>query len=293
MLHRKKNRWLYGCMAGITAISINLATPTVSQAGWLDNILRGVLIWGVQSYQISNLSDADEMDFGKQIHNEIIGSRQGQVQLYNNTKVVNYIEEIGERLAANSRRPGIDYRFFVVDDDSINAFATMGGYTYVNTGLIEAAANEAELASVIGHEIAHIEEKHSIGQMQAQARNQGLLAAAGLDSSQIVQLGVAIAFDYPHSRSDERDADDLGFELLTKAGYAPDAMASFMTTLMNESGGNGGSSFLSTHPGTAERIDTLQKNADDYVADSDYTKGSFHDIGLNEQHYRNKISPLQ
>ena len=291
MLHRKKNRWLYGCIAFLTAISINLATPAVSQAGWLDNILRGVLIWGVQSYQLSNLSDADEMDFGKQIHNEIIGSGQGQVQLYKNSNVVNYIEDIGERLAENSSRPGIDYRFYVVDDDSINAFATMGGYTYVNTGLVEAAANEAELASVIGHEIAHIEEKHSIDQMKAQARNQGILAAAGLDSSQIVQLGVAIAFDFPHSRNDERQADDVGFDLLTSAGYAPEAMASFMTTLMNESGG-GGASFLSTHPGTQERVITLQQNADDYMADSSYTKGSYHDIGLDQQHYLNQISPL-
>lgn len=273
------------------AISINLATPAVSQAGWLDNLLRGVLIWGVQSYQLSNLSDQDEMDFGQQIHNELVNS--GQIRLYDNSKVVGYINEIGERLAQNSVRPGIDYKFFIVEDDSINAFATMGGYNYYNTGLIEAAANEAELASVIGHEIAHIEEKHAIEQMKAQARNQGILAAAGLDSSQIVQLGVAVAFDFPHSRNDERQADAIGFDLLTQAGYAPQAMASFMTTLMNESGGGGGASFLSTHPGTQERVTTLQQNANTYMASSNYTKGSRHDVGLNEQHYQTKISPLQ
>ena len=69
MLHRKKHRWLYGLVAFVTAISINLATPTISQAGFFDNLLRGILIWGVQSYQLSNLSDADEENFGTQIHN--------------------------------------------------------------------------------------------------------------------------------------------------------------------------------------------------------------------------------
>ena len=288
MLHRIKKRWLYGCMACVMALSFNLITPTVSQAGWLDNVLRGVLIWGVQSYQISNLSDEDEMDFGRQIHEELVNS--GQIYLYNNANVNNYIADLGDRLAVNRDRSDIDYKFFVVDDPSINAFATMGGYTYYNTGLIEAAANEAELAGVIGHEMAHIEEKHSLDQMKAQARNQGILAAAGLDSSQIVQIGVAVALDFPHSRSDEREADDLGFNLLTKAGYAPEAMASFMTTLLNASGG-GGPNILSTHPPTAERVNTLDLAARNYSAQN--PKGSLHDIGLNQQHYRNQIYPLQ
>ena len=113
MLHRIKKRWLYGLMACVMAVSFNLMTPTVSQAGWLDNILRGVLIWGVQSYQLSNLSDEDEMEFGRKIHDELIGS--GQVYLYNNANVTNYIEGIGERLAVNRDCPDIDYKFFVVD----------------------------------------------------------------------------------------------------------------------------------------------------------------------------------
>jgi predicted Zn-dependent protease len=282
MLHRRKNRWLYGLTACITAVSINLATPTVSQAGWLDNILRGVLIWGVQSYQLSNLSDKDEENFGKQIHDELVNS--GQISLYRNTRVTNYINDIGQKLAAQSTRPNINYVFSVVDDDSINAFATMGGRVYINTGLIETAANEAELASVIGHEIAHIAGKHAIEQMKSQARNQGILAAAGLDQSQIVQLGVAIALDFPHSRGDETEADNLGFDMLTKAGYAPEAMASFMTKLMNASGGGGRPTFLSTHPSTGDRVSRLQAKADSYSGSAN--------AGLDEQRYRDNVYPL-
>lgn len=125
----------------------------------------------MQSYQISNLSDAQEQDFGQQIHNEL--TRSGQVKLYQNQRVVSYINEIGQRLARQSTRPNLNYKFFVVEDDSVNAFATMGGYNYINTGLIKTAANEAELASVIGHEIGHIAAKHSLEQMRMQAGTRG------------------------------------------------------------------------------------------------------------------------
>jgi predicted Zn-dependent protease len=287
MLHRRKNRWLYGLAACFMAVSINLATPTVSQAGWLDNILRGVLIWGVQSYQLSNLSDKDEENFGKQIHDELVNS--GQISLYRNTRITNYINDIGQRLAAESTRSNINYVFSVVNDDSINAFATMGGRVYINTGLIKTAANEAELASVIGHEIAHIAGKHAIEQMKSQARNQGILAAAGLDQSQIVQLGVAIALDFPHSRSDETEADELGFDMLTQAGYAPEAMASFMKKLMSANSGGGPPTFLSTHPATSARVDNLQSMADSY---SGSTSGALYTAGLDSQRYRDKVYPL-
>ncbi|AMA09271.1 MULTISPECIES: M48 family metallopeptidase [Cyanophyceae] len=288
MLHRRKNRWMYGLLACIVAISVNLATPTVSQAGFFENLLRGVLIWGVQSYQISNLSDAQEQDFGQQIHNEL--TRSGQVKLYQNQRVVSYINEIGQRLARQSTRPNLNYKFFVVEDDSVNAFATMGGYNYINTGLIKTAANEAELASVIGHEIGHIAAKHSLEQMRMQARNQGILAATGLDSSQIVQLGVAIAVDYPNSRSDETEADDLGFNMLTRVGYAPEAMASFMKKLMAaNSGGGRPPEFLSTHPATNDRIVRLQNKAARY---SGNPQGSLYAEGLNQQRYRSRLSPL-
>lgn len=285
MLHRRKNRWLYGFVACITAISINLATPAVSQAGFFDNILRGILIWGVQSYQLSNLSDTDEENFGTQIHNELVNS--GQISLSNDIRLTKYVDQLGQALARNSTRPTLNYTFSVVNDDSINAFATMGGRVYINTGLMTTAANEAELASVVGHEIAHISGKHAINQMKAQARNQGILAAAGLDSSQIVQLGVAIALDYPNSRGDENEADALGFDMLTKTGYAPEAMASFMEKL--NSGGGSPPTFLSTHPSTDYRVVTLQQKADAYPVSQ---RGNRYDIGLDEAHYRRKIAPL-
>lgn len=185
-------------------------------------------------------------------------------------------------MAKTNQRPDIPYTFQVVDDENINAFATMGGFVYINTGLILAADNEAELASVVAHEIGHIVGRHAVEQMRQRAVSQGLLSAAGLDRSQAVQIGVELAVSRPNSRSDELEADRLGLENLRKANYAPAGMISFMEKLLRQ----GGSvpSFLSTHPGTSERIDALQQQIDPATAQVG--------DGLNQGAYKREIASL-
>ena len=100
----------------------------------------------------------------------------------------------------------VAYTFQVVKDDSINAFATAGGYVYVTTGLLKAADNEAQLAGVLPHEIGHIAERHLIEQMQETAIARGLTSAAGLDENTAVQLGVELALLRHNSRFDEFQA---------------------------------------------------------------------------------------
>ena len=119
----------------------------------------------------------------KSINQSLIKS--GQVKIYRNRSIENYINQIGQRLVKTSDRPDIPYTFQVVDDDSINAFATMGGYVYINKGLIAAADNEAELASFIGHEIGQIANRHGIEQMRDRALARGLLSATGLDRNKL------------------------------------------------------------------------------------------------------------
>ncbi|MFM7578978.1 MAG: M48 family metalloprotease, partial [Microcystaceae cyanobacterium] len=131
-----------------------------------------------------------------------------------------YINEIGQHLAQNSDRPDLPYTFQVVNDRAINAFATMGGFVYINTGTILAADNEAELASVIAHEIGHITARHSVTRMRDMALSQGLMTAAGLQESTIVNMGVQLAVNLPMSREAEMEADQLGLKMLTRAGYA-------------------------------------------------------------------------
>lgn len=267
-------RWLYGLMSAVIALSLIVATPQPSQAiSWFDLILRGI-----QVIQLSSLSDSQEVSLGEQINEELVNN---EFQLYTNDSVTDYVDEVGQRLVPNSARPEIPYVFQVVRDDAVNAFATMGGYVYVTTGLLEAADNEAELAGVLGHEIGHIAGRHAVKQMREMAIAQGVLTAAGLDTSTAVSIGVELALRRPNSREAEFEADELGLANMRDTGYAPIAMVTFMEKLL---GGGGIPTFLSTHPATSDRIDALNAMLDSSTASTGE--------GLNSNNYRSRISEL-
>jgi predicted Zn-dependent protease len=238
------------------------------------------MIRGIQIVQISNISQDREVELGQAINQELIDS--GRAKIYRNREINNYVDRLGQRLAKTSQRPDIPYTFQVVDDESINAFATMGGYVYVNKGLIAAADNEAELASVIGHEIGHIAGRHGIEQMRDRALAQGLLSAAGLDRSDAIRIGVELAVSRPNSRSDELEADRFGLENMVEANYAPAGILGFMQKLLIR--GGSAPNFLSTHPATSERIRILQQQIDPQTANL----GN----GLDRQAYQNRIRSL-
>ena len=274
---RSKKRWLYGLLSVITALSLSLGVPKPTYAiSWLEILLRGA-----QIFQLSNMSDSQEIKLGKQIDEQLI--KGGSISLYRGKEINRYVNEIGQRLAQQSDRPNIPYTIRVVNDKNINAFATMGGHIYFNTGLLTEASNEAELASVMGHEIGHIVGRHAIKQMRQRAISQGLLSAAGLDQSAAVQIGVELALSRPNSREDELQADQLGLANLQRVGYAPSGMISFMEKLLQKQGSSV-PTFLSTHPATSSRIQALDQAIDPATANV----GN----GLNNQAYQNKISIL-
>jgi beta-barrel assembly-enhancing protease len=245
---RSPRWWLDSSMSLLTIGIMTIGQPQIGRAAdWMQ-----ILIQGVQIFEIANLSDAQEASLGAETNQALLS----KVKLYRNPAVANYIDRIGQRLARNSTRPNIKYTFQVVDDNSINAFATMGGYVYVNTGLIKAADNEAQLASVIGHEIGHIAGRHSIQHIKQAAMAQGISSLIGVDRNTIVQIGVQVALTLPNSRQDEYDADRRGLTTMIQTGYAPTAMPEFMKKLAT---GNSAPAFLSSHPAVAERVNNLQK----------------------------------
>ena len=271
-----RQAWLKGLFAVGLAISLIVGNITpVKAVPWIELLIRGA-----QIIQLSSISEQQEVELGSQINEQLISS--GQAKLYRNQSVNNYINRIGQELAQKSGRPDIPYTFQVVDDDSVNAFATMGGYVYMNTGLIKKAENEAELASVVAHEIGHIVGRHSLEQMRERAIAQGVLTAAGLDRSQAVQIGVELAVNRANSRQDELEADRFGLDNLTDAGYAPSGMVSFMEKLLEQ--GSSVPTFLSTHPATEERIERLEAA----IPDGSANVGK----GLNQQAYQSQIRPL-
>jgi predicted Zn-dependent protease len=266
--------WSYGLISLLVAIALIIGTPQVTQGFSILDLIRG----GVQVFQLSNLSDEEEVNLGRQINQQLVNN---QITLYQNRQVNRYVENIGQRIVPNSDRPDLPYTFQVVKDDSINAFATMGGFVYLNTGLIATADNEAELASVVAHEIGHIAARHAVEQMKERAIAQGLLSAAGLDESAAVQIGVELAVSRPNSRQDELEADQKGLDSLTKSGYAPIGMISFMEKLQQKGGSP--PSFLSTHPAVSDRIQALKAQ----------TTNPRQGDGLNSQLYQRRIRALR
>ena len=269
--------WLLTIISLLLSLSIGIINPQTSFAlSWMDLLFRGV-----QVIQLSTISPQQEVAIGGQINQGLLES--GKVKLSKDARINQYVQEIGQRLAATSDRPDLPYTFQVVRDNSINAFATMGGFVYLHTGLIKTTDNEAELASVIAHEIGHIVGRHSITQLRNTALAQGLLSAAGLETKTWVQLAVNLAYNLPNSRKDELEADRLGLNNLAEAGYAPTAMISFMGKLAQQ----GGSipAILSTHPATGDRIFALQKQLN--------SVNNKQNQGLDENYYQLQIRSLQ
>jgi len=271
---RCRRRFLYPLLSLVLALSVIFITPLVAQASLIDLIFNGI-----QAIQLSNISDRQEVQIGQQINRQLVST---EIKLYRNQEITSYINQIGQRLEQQSKRPDIPYTFQVVNDKSINAFATMGGFVYVNAGLIAAADNEAQLASVMAHEIGHIAGRHAIAQMRQAAVTRGLAAAAGLDRNTMVNIGVELALQRPNSRKDEFEADQMGLDTLRKAGYAPSAMVGFMEKLLKKE--NSQPTFLSTHPATSDRIKALEQA----IAPATANVGE----GLNNIAYKDKIRVL-
>jgi beta-barrel assembly-enhancing protease len=208
-----------------------------------------------------NLVSVDEE---KQLGDKLAVEVQKQYKVVNDPEVQAYINGVGQRLLTGVRKVEFPFTFQVVKDDSINAFAIPGGHTYIQTGLIKAAANETELAAVMAHEINHVVARHSTQQMTKQYGYEfmtGLLLGnqAGLSKVAADMVGQAGLLHY--SRADEAQADYLGVETMYKAGYNPEGMVSFFRKLEKVGQENPSklTAFLSSHPQTPDRIRDIQQ----------------------------------
>ncbi|NJM65006.1 MAG: M48 family metalloprotease [Acaryochloris sp. RU_4_1] len=270
-----KGLWL----ATALATSVAIAHPHPSQAVPVTDLI----FRGIQVIQLSNLSGQQERELGEQIHRNLLS--QG-VRLHEGQALNRYVTSIGQRLVETGGRRKVVYRFQVVDDDKVNAFATMGGRVYVTTGLIAAADNEAQLASVLGHEIGHIEEKHLVKQIRKTMIAQGLTTAiTGSNRSQVANIGVNLLVSRPQSRSDEYEADREGLRILRDAGYATSAMPAFMRKLIS-SGGT--PTFLSTHPAVPDRVKRLEQEIESGPRNACDRDPEASSCGLSASRYRQR-----
>jgi len=196
--------------------------------------------------------------------------------LLNDPYLQGYITSLGYKLSTASDDPGGHYVFFIVKDNSVNAFAAPGGYIGVHTGLIRIAQSESELASVISHEIAHITQNHLFrayeGTSNQRITTAVLMLAAillGGGDSQVTTAAIAGGLaagaqtSINFTRQHEKEADRLGIEILSETGYNPYSMAVFFQRMHNATRlyGKEGPEFLRTHPVTSTRVADAQNRA--------------------------------
>ena len=166
----------------------------------------------------------EEVKLGQAEHQKIIG----KFGVYRDQELQDYIDKVGQRVAAESSRPEVEYRFTLLNDDLINAFALPGGFIYLTRGMLVHMNSESELAAVLGHEIAHVTEKHAL---RRETRGKGInvlntVLAIGTGQSALYELGnifggsILLGF----SRAFELEADEVGAQYMAKAGYSPTAM---------------------------------------------------------------------
>jgi len=216
--------------------------------------------------QLLLLSTEEEIALGAEAKPELINEYGGQVE---STELREYVSTIGHRLSRYTEvdYPDLPWEFIVLDSPVINAFALPGGKVFVSKGLLSHMDNEAQLAAVLGHEIGHVTAQHTDERVSQSMVVQGVAQAAGTATegqsgwlAQTVPLIVGLGgqgYLLSFSRDQESEADRLGLEYMTRAGYDPQGMQELIQILINTSQGSRPPEVLSTHPDPQRRLEEV------------------------------------
>ena len=210
------------------------------------------------------ISVSEEVELGRRAQREV-AAKTAQVE---DAQVVAYVRSIGLTLVRHASGPKYPYSFSVANYREINAFALPGGPVWIHRGALAVARNEAQIASVLAHEIAHVAQRHAADQLTKNLLANGLLGLLGAvlgnqRSAQTAQAAaqvLASGYMLKFSRDDEREADRVGARLMRRAGWDARETVAFMELLRREQGRDPNSVeiFLSSHPGPAERAALLR-----------------------------------
>ena len=206
-----------------------------------------------------------------QLGQEAAAQVRKQMTVIKDPTLTAYVNAVGKRLMASQEATasGFPFTFEVIANPSINAFALPGGPMFINTGLLRAVDNEAQLAGVMGHEMSHVILRHGTNQaskanlIELPAMLAGELAGNGSMMGQLAQLGIGFGADsvlLKFSRTAESQADLMGSHLMAEAGYDPMEMAKFFDKL-NANGGSSAPQFLSDHPNPGNRSKAIEQEA--------------------------------
>jgi predicted Zn-dependent protease len=243
-----------------------LAPCAEAQLGDLWNKHKDKIVKGAKVAQSATkeFTEEEEADIGRVVAARILET----YPLAKNEKLQQYVTLVGNTVAAYSARPTLEWHFAVIESDVVNAFSCPGGFIFITTGALDAMRSEAELAAVLGHEIAHATQKHILKEIKrANTISAGMDAAKSTGSGSFLNdsLGEKISnlayeklFTTGLSRRDEQEADKIGLELADAAGYRAAAFVGFLESLKALEGKSEMKVLTATHPAADDRMKYIQ-----------------------------------
>jgi predicted Zn-dependent protease len=240
------------------AMSLAAAAAPAAAQGGLGKIMKRV----EQAKEIKNelrVSEEDERALGEDVSQRI----RSEFGVFQDRDVTRYVTLVGTVLAKASSRADLKWEFIVLDTDGVNAFASPGGIVHITRGALGLIKSEAELAGVLGHEIAHVTRKHTVNSIQ---KNKGVKLASNAVPGSHEYIGALANAAYDNivergfDRGDEEDADAEGMRLANKLGYDPGGLSRFLLKLAERNKGvMTRNALFASHPETEARIDRLSK----------------------------------
>jgi predicted Zn-dependent protease len=255
-------------MKNLIAVAIAFSLTASGHAQiWKDVIKKGgdVVKKGSEVVRASrDFNEDEEADIGRVVAARILAT----YPMTKNDKLQQYVTLVGNTVAAYSARPTLEWHFAVIDAPFVNAFSAPGGYIFITTAALDQMHSEAELASVLGHEIAHVTQKHILKEIKrANMINIGVDAAKQTSGGSFLNddLGAKVSkiaydklFTTGLSRRDEEEADTIGTEIAASAGYKASEFLTFLSALEKIEGTSQMKMLVSTHPSPEDRIAYLK-----------------------------------
>jgi predicted Zn-dependent protease len=247
----------------MAACALLAAEPAAAQFPNFGGMIKGAQSFKKGADSLRVVPETEEVEIGGDLAATLLGA----APLVKSPDVQAYVGRVGGWLAQHSERPGLAWRFGVIDTPDVNAFSLPGGYILISRGLLDRMRNESELAGVLAHEIAHVVKKHQLQALQNSLRTQAvseLASQAGSmsgnrvlgTSAQIISAGKEL-FLRGLDKDDEYEADRMGAVIAARSGYTPYGLVSVLQMLGSAPASGGFALLTKTHPTPADRLDRL------------------------------------
>lgn len=245
----------------------------------------------VQPVKAAEANERAEIRVGRQVAARILARQP----LHPDESLQRYVNLVGTAIALHGDRPDLDFHFGVIESEQVNAYAAPGGYVFVTDAALALMENEAELAGVLAHEIAHVNRRHIVEALEIRAPESSPMAGltrffggasevAQVFFSQAVDEVVDVLFERGLQREDEFDADRHGVQLAGHAGYRTDGLGRFLERLAGEVSAEATETLSETHPPASDRLERLHEILEEAASDSSTSQAK-----VFEQRFRRHV----